>query len=133
MKKEEVQQKVILYQLLQKHLEGLRQQILENERRFLEIQTTQQAMKDFEKKKGTDALIPLGSGCFANAQMTDVSKVLMDVGGGIVVKKTISEVKTILDEKEKDVGAVSERVQNEVNQIIKQMNDIATEINEAQK
>ncbi len=133
MKKEELQQKVILYQLLQKHLEGLRHQVLDNERAFLEIQTTQQALKDFDKKTVDMALIPLGSGCFTNAQITDTERVLMEVGGGIVVKKTISEARAVLEEKEKEAGAVSERLQNEVTQIIKQMNEIAAEVGEAQK
>jgi prefoldin alpha subunit len=133
MKKEELQQKAILYQLLQKHLESLKQQVLRNESRFLEIQTTQHALKDFGKDEVNTALIPLGSGCYADAQITDTKKVLLDVGEGVVVKKTIKEAKVFLDEKEKEAGAVSEKLQNEANQVIKQINDIAVEIEEAQK
>ena len=133
MKQQEIQQKVILYQLLQKHLESLKQQALQNESRFLEIQTTRHALNDFGKENADDVLIPLGSGCFADGQMTDTKKVMMEIGSGIVVKKTVEEAKIILNAKEKEAGTFTENIQKEMESVIKQINAIAVEIEQTQR
>jgi len=133
MKKEEIQQKAVLYQLLQKHLENLRQQALQNEGRFLEIQTTRHALKDFGKAETNTILVPLGNGVFADGQITDTKKVLLEVGEGVLVKKTVTEANEMLDERENQAKAVTGKLQVEIEQAVDQINTIAMEIEQASK
>ena len=73
--------------------------------------TIEQLQKTKEK---SDILIPLGGGTYLNGSIQDASKVLVDIGAGLVTEKTIDgainkleeRIKTLQDKQEKIVSTV---------------------------
>ncbi len=48
-------------------------------------------------KKETEILSPISNGIFVKAGIKDNEKLLVNVGGGVVVEKTVEEAKNLLD------------------------------------
>lgn len=84
---EAMQEKVMLYQILQKHLESLTQNAVMVERRYEELEATKMALEDLAKAKESEILVPLGSGFFTYGKITDSRRMLADTGAGVFIDK----------------------------------------------
>ncbi len=66
------------------------------------------------QKDDADALIPVGGGSFVRAKLADVSKIVMGVGAGVAVEKTIedsiSEIKNRLADLDKARASLQEQL-----------------------
>lgn len=123
------QQKALVYQLLQRRLQELQQESMVLEREIIQIESTKRGLDDVKKaKKGKDTLIPLGSGCYSPGKSVKVDKILVDVGAGIMVKKSIEEAKEFLDRKKGEVESEMEELQDEVQGVAQRMNQIAADL-----
>ncbi len=88
MDEKELQEKAILYQLLQKHLESMTQNAILLERRYEEIEAARMAMEDIGKLRDkNEILVPLGSGLFTHGRITDPKSMIVDIGSGIFLEK----------------------------------------------
>jgi prefoldin alpha subunit len=124
----EIQEKVILYQLLQKHLESLMQNAVMIERRYEEIEATRLALEDIGKSKASEILVPLGSGFFTYGKITDSGKMLADVGAGIFMDRDPESSKTLLEDRKKELEKVAEEMQHEIMDVSTRLNSIAMEL-----
>ena len=132
--KQKVQQKLILYQLLQRHLEELRQQALLLERTFIEIETTRQTVSDLKKaKEGNETLVPLGSGFYTHGRVSNTKSLLVDIGVGILVEKDTVSTDDVLDNKRKELENASRELQDEMGNTLKKMNELGMELEKMTK
>ncbi len=80
----------------------------------LQLQYLQSTLAEYQRAKVTveqmhtaddnsPLLIPVGAGTFINASLTNASNVLIGVGAGVVVEKTIDEAVIKLDERMKRI------------------------------
>ena len=100
----EMQEKFITYQLLQKQLEMLREQAVQIENNFIEIETTKQTIANLAKlKKENEIMIPLGSGYFIEGKIINLKNTLMSPGMNVMVEKDFKAAGESLDEKKKDI------------------------------
>lgn len=124
-KKEPKELKVTFEQLIAMHrqqralIESLANQ--ENLVRNLirETQATQDALNEIKKtKKLTNILVPLGSGIFAHAKLTDSSIVKMEIGGNVFESMPISKAINRLEDRkagfEKNLKQIVERKQKAI-------------------
>jgi prefoldin alpha subunit len=100
---EAMQEKVILYQILQKHLESLTQNAVMIERRYEEIEATRMALEDIGKAMESEILVPLGSGIFTYGKITDPGRMLADAGAGVFIDKDPEYSKQLLEERKKEM------------------------------
>lgn len=127
--KQEVQQKLIFYQLLQRHLEQLREQAMLLERMFIEIETTKQTVGDMKKlKEGNEILVPLGSGFYTHGKVSDTKRLLVDLGMGILVKKDTKSTDNVLENRRKELDNASRELQNDMVNTVKKMNELGMEL-----
>lgn len=129
---QDVQEKIVIYQILQKRAEEINQQLLLLQNQFVEIETSKQGVSELKKvKKDNDILIPLGSGCFINGKVTDLSKLLVDIGAGVMTKKSTNEAISALEKKGADVERAMTQLQIEINSISAEMHKILPELQKA--
>lgn len=127
-KEQELQQKLLLYQLLQAQLEELKKQAALLQARFIEIESTRLAVEDVKKvKENNELLIPLGSGMYVNGKMLK-GDLLVDIGAGIMTKKPAAEADTLLETKKKEIESLSENLQKEMMAVIAKINEIGEEL-----
>lgn len=84
-----------------------------------ETQATQDALNEIKKtKKLTNILVPLGSGIFAHAKLTDTSIVKMEIGGNVFESMPISKAINKLEDRkagfEKNLKQIVERKQKAI-------------------
>jgi prefoldin alpha subunit len=129
MSKEKLQEKYILYQLLQQNLESLREQFEIVERQLIELKNTQQVLKDLSKgKKTNDVLIPLGSGCYGKGEVTDLKDFVVNLGGNVMADKKTGSIKPFLEKREKELERAGREIQERMIKIANQINETAMEI-----
>ncbi|MBI4020569.1 MAG: prefoldin subunit alpha [Candidatus Aenigmarchaeota archaeon] len=132
MKQEEIQEKLILYQLLQKHFEELRMQGMMVERKMAEFETTRQALEDIKNADAkNETLVPLGSGLYTYGKITDKARMLVDIGAGVMVNKEIKDAAQLLEGKKKDLGSITLQLQREMENVAEQINSIAPQLERA--
>jgi prefoldin alpha subunit len=78
------------------------------------------------------ALVPLGSGVYANARFEDPQTVLVDVGGRVIAQKTAEEAKQILAQKSTQLQAASESLKAELNKLATRAGQIQAVLSQAQ-
>jgi prefoldin alpha subunit len=81
-------------------------------------------------EKGSEVLLPLGGSTYIEANITDPSKVLFDIGAGIVTEKTSTNAIDKIDERINDLQKTQEKLMT----IMQNLQNEATEISaKAQK
>lgn len=133
-KEQEMQQKIVLYQLLNRHLEELKQQASLLESRFAEFESTKQALGDFREIKGSkDILVPLGSGCYAHGKAAESEGMLVNVGSNIMLKKPMKETIKLLEERTEEIQGMTKNLQEQMNSVIGQITSITGELEKMQQ
>jgi prefoldin alpha subunit len=127
-KQEAMQEKAILYQILQKHLESLTQNAVMIERRYEELEATKMALEDIAKAKESEILVPLGSGIFTYGKIEDSRRMLVDTGAGVFIDKDPESSKSLLEERKKEIEKLAHDMQAEMADVSSRLNSIALEL-----
>jgi prefoldin alpha subunit len=130
----EVKGKYMELQMMQHQAQQVQQQVQALESQAGEMDIVQQALDDFARAKaGSPAIVTLTPGLFVKAKLEETDKVLLNVGGGAVVQKTIPEAKKVIAEQATELRKLqeelsaqlqklavnAEKVQNELRALIK--------------
>lgn len=130
----EIQQKLIIYQLMQKRMEELQQHAMLLERRFMEIEITKQAISDMEKLgENSELFFPLGSGVYARGKVAATKDMMIEAGAGLMLKRSPEAAGKLLDAKVSDIEKSGKELQEEINRTAARMNGIAGELNRLAK
>jgi prefoldin alpha subunit len=82
-------------------------------RQLQSLKETLNQLKDFSKLKGDEEiLLPLTNGILAEAKLTG-KKLLMNVGNGVVVEKTMDECIVALEKQEQEVSEFVAKIEQE--------------------
>ena len=93
----EVKQKYMELQMIQHQMQQIQQQVQALESQAGEMDIVQQALDDFASSKpGSDSFVTLTPGLFVKAKLLETDKVLLNVGAGATVQKSIPEAKEII-------------------------------------
>ena len=74
-------------------------------------------------KNDSDLLLPIGGGAFINATLKNSSKVLYDVGEGIVIEKSVEDVIKKVDMRIKELQQTEEKISTMAQQIQNESSD----------
>ena len=125
---ERFQEKLLLFQLMEKQLEALRQQGALAEARVVELETTRAALKDIERlKEGNETLIPLGSGLYTKARITS-KEILTELGASVMLEKDIKKAITFLDERKKELEKAAGHIEEQASEVMERLNELGPEL-----
>lgn len=133
MKKEELQKKIIQFQILDANLRVLQERTKVLTNRIDELQKTKTAMDNLKISKPTKAMIPLGSGNFVFGRVDDGESIIVGAGAGVAIKKKKEEAIEILDSR---VGELENSLRGLTGQsqiIVEQLEKLQFEIEKLQK
>lgn len=98
MKKEELTQKYVEFQLLNQQIQQSQQRLQMLAQQITELKSLSKNLSEISKvKAGSDMFTNLGVGVHLKSSVKDVKKLLVNVGAGIFVKKTPEETIKIVD------------------------------------
>lgn len=125
----DLQERVILYQLLERHLEELSQEAVLIDKRYAELETTNQALGDITKlKEVNEILVPIGSGIFSYGKILDTRKMLAEAGVGVYLEKDPESAKKLIEEKKQELEKLAEEMQLDLKSTVDRLDALAAEI-----
>ncbi len=107
----EVKEKYMELQMMQHQAQQVQQQVQALEQQAGEMDIVQQALDDFAvAKAGSPAIVTLTPGLFVKAKLEETDKVLLNVGGGAVVQKSVPEAKKVIAEQTTELRKLQEEL-----------------------
>ena len=75
-------------------------------------------------EEGIETMVPIGAGSFVYGSFNDLSKVIVNVGAGISVEKSIDGAKEILNHRKEELGKILENMNVSLTKIAQGMQSI---------
>ncbi len=126
----ELQKMYLELQFLDEQMKQIQKQITMLDEQLVELNNTIQALDDFNKTSvGTNILVSLSPGVFANAELKDNKELLVNVGSNIVVKKNVDETKELLKKRLDIIKQYRDLILAEMQKINLQAVNLEQEIN----
>lgn len=66
---------------------------------------------------GSSSYVPLGGGIFVPAELTDLQHLLVTVGSNVVVVKSLSEAKALVQLQTKDLAETLQKIEDDLQKI----------------
>jgi len=83
--------------------------------------------------KGSEILVPTGASSFVRATLSDVKKVIMGVGAGVSIEKTIEDSLTDLKNRQDELEKIKSSLQNQFGQALKDLDSKKNQVAEVIK
>jgi prefoldin alpha subunit len=128
-KQKEMQKRYIEYQVCEQQLKQLQQQLEKLEMQTLEVNNVIQSVEDISKAKpGEEVLVPVTGGIFFKANMSENSRFLVNVGGGVVVDKDVEGTKKLLQEQAMEIEKYKEQIASQIAAQISRYQELEAEL-----
>lgn len=130
----EMQEKLMIYQLLQQQIENLKQAAAMLERGVMEVEMSKDVLKDLSNvKEDNETFIPIGSGCYVKGRLSRPKSVLAEIGAGVVKEKSVEEVEKMLDEKLVEIRNQERAVAEEMSAVADRMKELLPDLQKIAK
>jgi len=106
-------------------VEVLRRQIEAVRSAIAEIQVVEETLSNIKGvEEGKPVLIPVGASCYVRGMITDKDKVIMGVGAGILVEKTVDDALKVLEERRKRLEEEFVRLNANLREVILKIEEV---------
>ncbi len=127
--KQKRREKLLELQMFDQQIKQLEDQMRRIEEQILEINTLIDSISELKTvKTGQEILVPVANGIFANAKIDDTKILKVNVGGGVVVEKTIDETINMLKDQIKSVEGYREEMFLELQKIVMKASELQADI-----
>jgi prefoldin alpha subunit len=75
-----------------------------------------------KEKENAEMLVPIGGSSYVKMKLASTDKVVLGIGAGVSVEKTLPEAKAMLKERLDELGKSAEAAQNQLTQIAERIN-----------
>ncbi len=75
-----------------------------------------------QESENAELLVPIGGGSYVKAKLSNSDKVIVGMGAGVSIEKTVSEAKTILKERLDELSKSATAAQQQFGQIAERIN-----------
>ena len=134
-KEKKLQKLYLQFQVLEQHIKQAQQQSMALNAQLAELISTMQSLDALKNvKPGTEVLMQISSGIYAEGEIKDSDNLIVNVGANTTVKKNLSDTKKIIESQIEEMKELrkqaAEELQNLTNQaalIEKEMNRLSSE------
>lgn len=124
-----LEQKYMEHQLLGQQIKQLENQLQTIENQIMEINVVGQGIDSLKKTKtGTEILVPVSSGIFLKGGLVNNQKLLINVGAGVVVEKTIEGAKQLLRNQLDELDKLRNQIIAQLQKLTLQASEIENEL-----
>jgi len=108
---EELSRLMVMIEQYKEQLNQIDMQISYLQQAINEYNKSKITIKNIEKKdKDTDVILPIGGGSYIDAKAKDPSKILFDIGAGLIVEKKTNDALKKIDERIKELEENMEKI-----------------------
>jgi len=116
---EQIRQAYVEVKVLESYAEEIRARLQVVLSTATELQTTKTAVEELSKTAvDTPILINLGGGVYGMAKLADSNKILIDVGTGVVVEKTVESSLEIINKRLEDLEKVRASLESQLSNVL---------------
>jgi len=126
-KKKELQEKLILYQLLKARLESLNNQRNILLSKLLETDRTLESLNYIQDKEGK-TIFPIGSGIYLRTSGYEKGRVIVDIGANVLLEKDLKDAKEILERRRKELEKFLVEISNTMLSLSSKLEETSKEI-----
>ncbi|MCX8204582.1 MAG: prefoldin subunit alpha [Candidatus Nezhaarchaeota archaeon] len=131
-KAESLESLIVEYRLLQGLSADLQQRITLLSTFLNELQAAINTIEGAEKTgEGAEVLIPIGGASYIKAKLTHGDKVIVGIGAGVAVEKSLGGARKFFEERVSEVSQALASVQGQLTSIMSRMSQIEPKIREA--
>jgi len=111
--KKKLQEKYVELQILSMQIKQIEEQLDMLDQKTLELTNLRDSLKNLKKfRADTKALTPMGLGIFVPATVDATKGVLVNVGAGVVIKKTMDEAQDTISKQLEQLGDITLELSN---------------------
>jgi prefoldin alpha subunit len=126
---QEIQKKIVQFQLLRANLQMIEEKERELGENLLELRETLEALKELESVKAdSEIMIHIGSGNYVGGKILDTQRVLVNIGAGVMVSKERKEAEKLIKDRIEEIEKLVERFENEKRKIGEELERLREEI-----
>jgi len=122
---------IIQLSMLDSKTRDFEQQIMAIDQELQELKLLQNDLERFSKEGKKEILMPLSRNILVKGNVIDSENVLVNVGGGILLRKTLDEAKEMSENDEKKISRMKEKLLDEIDNIVNHMISLEAKIREA--
>jgi prefoldin alpha subunit len=120
---EELRKLSLEMRYLEQTAETLQQRISMVNAAISDLNYANQTLDGIEKEKeNAELLVPIGGSAYVKAKLADTNKVIVGLGAGVSIEKTLLEAKTTLKERLNELEKTMNAAQQQFTQVADRMN-----------
>ena len=128
------QTKLMQLEYLNQQIRGMQMHLNEVTKAVDELSVLNVGLKNLKtSKKGDDVLVPLGASSYVKASLTASNKVIVSVGAGVFVEKTIDDAVPIVSKQIKELRKQEETMFQNITMLSQESEKLSFEINSAMR
>ena len=129
--KQEIQQKYIELQILNQQIKKIQEQFLFLQQQLGELTSLENSLAEMKSiKKDSEMFSSLGSGIFVNSKLSNPEQVIVNVGAGLLVTKTVEEALKLVKTKIENVNTSAETIREELSKAASYSEKLSEDLNE---
>ena len=122
---EELQRTMIDLEAYKRKFESVNQQMQMIEAALIDLDGTITAINTLKNEKtGNGFLVSLGSGFYSKAAMRDNKRIIMNIGAGVSIEKTIDDASKTLETRRENLNKFAEELQKNASEMSDKMSDL---------
>ncbi|MEK6903745.1 MAG: prefoldin subunit alpha [Nanoarchaeota archaeon] len=126
---DEKKQKYLEFKSLEQQLQQLQEQSQILQQQITELMQLSNALDDFSVvKKNAPMFVTLGNGVYAQAELKETQKVLLMVGAGVAVSKTIPEAKSTIEKQVAELQDLFQTVHEQTERYLARAQELQKEL-----
>ncbi len=129
---ESAQKKVFEFQMLQGHLQELQKREEIVGQRLTELARTRFALEELKSvKPDSNAMIPMGGDNFVPGKITDTKNILVSIGGGVAIKKSVEAAVEVMTDRIKELEDVADKITAEAQTTVSHLVKLQSELEQS--
>jgi len=122
-KEEELRKLSVELQYYEQAAEALQQRLTMMNAAMTDLTYANMTLENIEKEKeNAELLVPIGGSSYVKVKLADSNKVVVGLGAGVSVEKTLSEAKAIVKERIEELEQARIAGQQQLSQIVERIN-----------
>jgi len=113
MSEKELQEKVMVYRIIQSRLDALVKQRDLFFNKILEFQNTLVSIDEIAGSK-EEILFPIGSEAYSFGKVVDKNKIIVEIGAGVALEKNFEDAKETIRNRKSDIETAVKEVNQEI-------------------
>jgi len=130
MNEDEINRNIYLLQRYQEQVEEIYGELEFLDKLMKEYNRSMETMQEMANSSSNETLIPIGGNAFAYGELKDRERVLVNIGGGVFVEKSLNAALETINKRMEELKKSQEKLISTMEEIKQKMDSVASNLRE---